>query len=571
MKRGPLLIDFFQRSFVPDVLADASPKRLAKWESAIRSLSRSLRHRARVDELTRENCRRLLKSMAAAGKSYNHLRRVRDRLNALWKYAHRLELTGPPDMPRVAAPPTERPRVPGELAKFFELSFRPAKLADKHSNYLWQFRRALRLFNKFLGRPAAPADLTANNILGTLNLIKSEGASRRHARTLVKRLRTLRRYAVARKLLAPLPDEPHTRLKPLSFSARTQSMDALNPETLAMIDEAPSPDWRLREFYSKWYLPIVLAGERPTKRGTVEMYLVALDWWERLTGNPTLAEIASRTKGRLILANFSARLREATYRRGLTQDGKETGAVRPLSEASVARILRTLRSILRRLGPERQTDDNAYAELFDRAPRLKVPTVRGGRVRPPFAIADARAIAAACKDMKMPVGQVAPGDWWLALISTLYFTGLRIGTVMRLEWAMVIETPEGYVLDVPSRIVQKTGKGIRKPLHADCIAAMNRIRTKNELLFPWKHSLTYIRRKHERLQALAGLPAERIQSPHAWRRTHGVEMARVGAHFAMETARRALDHSDVMTTSGSYVDLEAEFIAKLPRLVEGPP
>lgn len=365
--------------------------------------------------------------------------------------------------------------------------------------------------------------------------------------------------APAQRLVLFDPDTP-------AVARRAGALQAGEPQAGEL-----SPDWRLREYFERWFTPIVLVGERNASPATIALYVVAVDWWERLTSDPPLATIATRQQGRLLLAEFTARLRRATYRRGYTRAGDATGLARPLSEASVSRILRNLRAMLSRLGPERD-DAKAYAELFDRAPRILAPRTPPQLPKPPFLLADARAIAAACELMPGPAAPgIPPAKWWSALVHLLYFTGLRVGTILQLEWSMLKSQagPQGELhwLDVPARIVEKTGKPLRKPLHADCVAALAEIRGPRDLVLPWPHHRRHLQTMHAKLQTLAGLPGERIQSPHAWRRTHGVEMARVGALAAIATAQRSLDHADSRTTSQSYVNLEAELIAKLPRLL----
>ena len=71
-----------------------------------------------------------------------------------------------------------------------------------------------------------------------------------------------------------------------------------------------------------------------------------------------------------------------------------------------------------------------------------------------------------------------------------------------------------------------------------------------------------------RKQRRAGLSGAEIQSLHAWRRTHGNQMAFLGADDGLKIAQAALDHADERTTRKSYVN--AAFLnrlrVKLPEL-----
>jgi integrase len=114
-----------------------------------------------------------------------------------------------------------------------------------------------------------------------------------------------------------------------------------------------------------------------------------------------------------------------------------------------------------------------------------------------------------------------------------------------------------------------------KFLHPDAAAAIEALRPlacTSGLILPWPHHIDHLANRHARLQRLAGLFSQtNTVSPQAWRRTHGVEMARVGARRGIRVAQAALDHEDERTTRASYVDIEPELILTLPRLAVSPP
>jgi integrase len=173
-----------------------------------------------------------------------------------------------------------------------------------------------------------------------------------------------------------------------------------------------------------------------------------------------------------------------------------------------------------------------------------------------------------------PDGRRSPGDggpaavaWWRALIAVLYFTGLRCGTVLGLEWPMIERRGSAGAawLAVPGRIV-KTKKPLEKYLRPEALELVERLPRVSALVFAWPFSKSHLSRRHRELQGLAGV-ADPV-SLHAWRRTHATELYRLGASQGLWCAQMALDHADAATTAAFYVDLEADLIGKLPPLVD---
>jgi len=330
----------------------------------------------------------------------------------------------------------------------------------------------------------------------------------------------------------------------------------------------------VREFFDAWFRPVVLVGERGSAEPTIVSYSESVEWWDRITYGPGLLSIDEFT-----IAQFQDGLRKATFRRG------PLAPERPLAAHTIAKHLKQIRAILHRTGPT--IDQNRPTKsLLTQAPHLRVQQPRT-KVKPHFAHAVVERIALAVADMtwgrhrglQQPPPCPAP-LWWWALLCLLYYTGLRIGTVLQLRWSMVEERDDGFWLNVPAAVVQKTHKGLEKYLRAEAYAALVELReallaggtgkerSASELLLPWPYCYGQLTERHELLQTLAGVPLAKQLSPHAWRRTFGTEMGRVGSKLGLQAARAALDHEDAETTSTFYVDLEPELIRKLPALVK---
>ncbi len=376
-----------------------------------------------------------------------------------------------------------------------------------------------------------------------------------------------------------------------------------------------SPRMTLGQFFEKWFLPKVLEPKGVTD-STIGGYIDTLNWWSELTNDPPLSAIDES-----VISQFQTRLRKEGFIRGRFAKN------RPLSPFTRHKHLRNLRAMLTRIGPA-FTPGKRAAAIVGSVPYFEIrETMPAMRPRSPFTIDQARQIYAAAGGMTwlQPLGgpplycrkrnrtgrdsaftkirgkqihlgvydspeshahfrdavklwkEAAPtvahhlpgvpaSDWWRALISLLYYTGLRTGTALRLEWTMVKERQDGWCIEVPAGIV-KTRKWVDQFLHPAAYGALEKIRQPGvSLLLPWPFHYRTFTKQHYELQRLAGIGKEEQLAPHAWRRTHGTEIARLGLGVGMEAARMALGHSSVNVTGRHYVDLIRELILQLPRL-----
>lgn len=353
-----------------------------------------------------------------------------------------------------------------------------------------------------------------------------------------------------------------------------------------------SPRMTLSEFFERWYLRVVLKlsaeevrnlklGQREWRKmklSEADMrkfpnavnYQQSIDYWKHLTGDPPIYAISD-----VLLVDFEAALRGVTYKRGLN------GTERRLGDFTVAKHLKNIRAVLFRCGPKNADNKRPGKGLLDETPHISVsaPTLTLPKKR--FSLKQARLVYAACDEMTLFTnrGRGRPSDggpdapaWWRALVSVMFYTGLRIGTVLRLEWSMIEEDEDGFWFKVPGRIVHKTKKASVKALRLDCLELLHRLPRGGDAtsrIFTWNHSLTHLRDRHDRLQKLAGV--KELRDMHAWKRTHLREVARTCLDDAMETAQRAGDHADRKTTEESYVNLGQETARLMPSLVEKDP
>jgi integrase len=338
------------------------------------------------------------------------------------------------------------------------------------------------------------------------------------------------------------------------------SLRLVRPEELELADGADAPDdrgevslnIRLRAFFTRFYKPIVIDGPG-LSAGTLAGYLELLGWWERLTSNPPL-----RLIDQFLVSAFAKRLREATYKRG------PLGVERRLSPCRVSLLLRNLRSILYRIGPQR--DHRPAAELPFRPPAVPVDNPEL-EPKEAFSLERARAIVAAGRLIDRPRLEGIPTpDFWRALLAWYYVTGLRRGGLLGVEWTMLADRRDHWLLTVPARLVEKTGKGkrIAIPLWA-CAPVAGWPRGRPQI-FAFPYSVDHLNDLHYELQTLAGVPEAEQLPIQGWRRTHANAMGEAGLHLAERLAQAALDHADSRTTRASYADFENRVRLRLPPL-----
>lgn len=333
-------------------------------------------------------------------------------------------------------------------------------------------------------------------------------------------------------------------------------------------DDLDEANWTLRQFYELWFEPEVLRRERRSSESTITNYRQKIDWWEKLTSNPPLSAITRET-----LADFRDALRDATFTRARSRPGKPARRY-PLSEARQAGILRDIRAILFRAGPD--VDPKRPAKgILPKVPHIAVAKVDCDP-KPAFSLERARRIAAACPLMTRPVVRgVESGKWCYGVLCGFAHTGLRREDVVTLAWSMFEEREDGIWLSLRE---QKTRKRATIFVHPELWLALQAIRTGSEFVFSIDRPHSSRRRQAKRisgarvaellfeLQDLAGIPKPQQQSPHAWRRTHLNWLDQAGYSAHREVLRSAANHADAATTEGSYVDLKNNFRRRLPWL-----
>lgn len=135
------------------------------------------------------------------------------------------------------------------------------------------------------------------------------------------------------------------------------------------------------------------------------------------------------------------------------------------------------------------------------------------------------------------VGRIASHLWWLALLSLLWDTGLRIGAALKLEWSQV-DFSRGYLLALAEQ--QKDGEDQWFRLHPHTLQLLGLLKGANGrgVVFVWPCARTHLWDAYGKLLANAGLPHGRRDKFHKIRRS-------VASHFeaAGGNATELLGHS----------------------------
>jgi integrase len=147
----------------------------------------------------------------------------------------------------------------------------------------------------------------------------------------------------------------------------------------------------------------------------------------------------------------------------------------------------------------------------------------------------------------------APADhFFLALLLTLYDTGLRIGAVLKLSVEAL--DAERRWLTIPAEF-QKQKAGQALLLDAKTVELLRTLpRNGSDRLFPvhrWKHPIVALERRYRRILQGAGLPSGRRDLFHKIRRTNATYTADAEGEQA---AQRQLGHSSVSMTRRNYID-----------------
>lgn len=329
------------------------------------------------------------------------------------------------------------------------------------------------------------------------------------------------------------------------FSGPAENDDGSRP------DHSPpllSPKMRVEEFWDRYVLPVVARACNWSKP-TLASYGEAIDYWTELTHDLSIEAIDG--------------YETAAFVDGLRmQPGR---ASEFMSAANIRKHCATVQRVLQMAGPKQRRSKKDLrrfgAGLLADIPWIEAPDADEQLPDGDFTHAEVLAILAACPKMTRPrYGGVEPGDWWRALVQFLCATGLRIGTAMQLDWAMISD----QMLLIPGTITKKKRPHVQY-LHPAIRAIIEPLRGSSPRVFAWKNyprpgAVRSLQRHREKLMAHAGLPEKRRFGFHGFRKYHATELFEASG---LESAAASLNHRDGATTMAHYVNHRAQFEARM--------
>ncbi len=283
----------------------------------------------------------------------------------------------------------------------------------------------------------------------------------------------------------------------------------------------------LREAYFLFYDRSELA------QGTLDRHDAELMRWEVLTTDPTVSEIDEAA-----LLEF----RQALVDRGL-------------SPFTVNATLRSLKAILRRLGP--QEFRNPYGlGILSRIPAVK-PVREPYRKPRRIPLDNLTRIYVAMRNATHPRKWASPVDWWRCLLVMAWTTGLRKVDLLSLRFDQIDLSGESIEF-----IAEKTGKADTFPLHPVAKSHLERIwlpqGAKRDRVF-CEYAPRHPGRIYRQLRELCESAGVKRFTLHDLRRTAATEIEAV--HPGMGS--RFLQHCPRSVTERSYLNLDKELHAAI--------
>ncbi len=390
---------------------------------------------------------------------------------------------------------------------------------------------AIKSFWVHLGYEPRLVDLTREKLQDFADWLVANGGAGTSINISLKLLARLAREAANEDRIPPLgdrpkvPNTPAPHKEPLSAFKPPETV----PPPVAIPKIRPLPRERPKDcldLYERWYEPRVLIGSSPHYR---YRFLTLLRLLGEFLGRPAqLEDLSDET----IL----------DYMAHVVQLGRSAATANTHRKQLIA-----------------LANFAARKKLIDQFPDVpKLQEMK--RAATSWTVDQVTLILRACRDRRGTVGELRAADFWTALVLTVYDTGTRIGALLRTPLEC-LDRSVG-VLTVPAE-VQKTKQDQRFLLHADTLAALDRILTdKRALLFPWHRSRATLWDHFKWILKLAGLPSGSRDKFHRLRRTSAT-LAELSAGPGAATIH--LGHRDKSVTE-LYLDqtmLPARQIAQL--------
>jgi integrase len=328
-----------------------------------------------------------------------------------------------------------------------------------------------------------------------------------------------------------------------------------------------SPTGKTWEAFRKRYEQKVIAT---MEARSAELARRSLDTFERIIKPKRISRIRSED-----ISDFIAKRKTETVstERRLSARGA-AGKVDTVAEAKSAKIsAATLNKALRYLKAALRTAVE-WGDL------KKMPRVRFQREPKRLATyvtpEHFAAIYAACESVQSPtdIRNVAPCDWWRALLIATYLTGWRIGQILELRWSdidleagMAVTRAEG----------NKGRRDMQIPVHPMMVEHLRRIRASfSDVVFPWPHGRRRLWTVFDGIQSRAvladGSPLPPSGKGGRWYGFHDLRRAfaslNAGSMNVFEL-QQLMQHKSLATTQ-TYVNLANQLNPKVANLFVPP-
>lgn len=293
-----------------------------------------------------------------------------------------------------------------------------------------------------------------------------------------------------------------------------------------------SPAMTWPQFYEVFFLPVCLIA-RQAARKNIKQYDETLDYWERFTCNPSL-----EATNDIHTADFLMELEKLPGRKKGTK----------ISPNTIIKHCVHLQAVMDRAGPRSREMRNGQG-LLDEVPYLARPKARKKDADDNFTLDEQTAILRSCWAARAPREFLPQREvYWQSLYLATYNLGLRIGSMMSLEWSMQY----GGYLFVPVK-GGDTRKIFINPWARVAIEAMRPITGRCERIWPWRRwptSERWLHTNHRFILEAAGIPKQRQFGFHGFRKA----MVTEASEFDPLAASLQAGHRNFQVTQQSYVN-----------------
>lgn len=354
----------------------------------------------------------------------------------------------------------------------------------------------------------------------------------------------------------------------VSSLADRPALRVFSVESAAAFAEARGlwPGMTLPDFYGDFFRAVCLVGAKPRN---VAQYDESIALWQKFT-----LELVSRKAlpAEPSLEAIDDRL-WALFREWLA---RRPGRSAPtLSANTVRKHLIAVDAVLKRAGPRSRDRNPQGRDLIADPPRAVKPAIVKNKQIKRFTIDEISAWLAVCHLARSPrIPDVEPRQWWQSAIVIAYNTGLRLGELLKAQFAWIVEDEDGQWLELPAWAAKGGQNGRRVYLNSQAkmairsVAGASSLENRREIL-PFRQDLGYVQALRRKLLASSSIDPKRRFGFHALRKAFATELGRLSPSEA--AVKMAMGHSgDVTLDFYQHRELMIDAMDRLPQPVWQP-